>query len=193
MALGYVALGFVVLAFVLAGAAAAGRLYAGQGEGGGERGAHALEVVRAAGASVWRRTFSVPPAWWAPLGGVLLVGVWTAFVLWRGTVLPPYNGDALSYHMPRAAIFVQEGRFTVPQTPEGRLASWPCDYELLLADAIALVGDDSLCGWVGTASFVAFLLVGASLLARWWGWGRHVLVATVLVASTPVAIVHSGV
>src|SRR5580692_5745057 len=129
MALGYVALGFVVLAFVLAGAAAAGRLYAGQGEGGGDRGAHALEVVsaaallalafavatswalafagvlgrtglvvaavpflaasvpmlrRAAGASVWRRTFSVPPAWWAPLGGVLLVGVWTAFVLWRG-------------------------------------------------------------------------------------------------------------
>jgi hypothetical protein len=238
MALGYVALGFVVLAFVLAGAAAAGRLYAGQGEGGGDRGAHALEVVsaaallalafavatswalafagvlgrtglvgaavpflaasvpmlrRAAGASVWRRTFSVPPAWWAPLGGVLLVGVWTAFVLWRGTVLPPYNGDALSYHMPRAAIFVQQHGFTVPQTPEGRLASWPCDYELLLADAIALVGDDSLCGWIGTASFVAFLLLGASLLARWWGWGTHVLVGTVLVASTPVAVIHSGV
>lgn len=142
---------------------------------------------------VLRRTLVVSTEWWVPLGALALVGVWTAFVLWRSTVLPPYNGDALSYHMPRAAIFVQQHGFTAPQTPEGRLASWPCDYELLLADAIALVGDDGLCGWVGTASFMALLLVGASLLARWWGWGRHVLVATVLVASTPVAIVHSGV
>jgi hypothetical protein len=150
-------------------------------------------ILRAAQSPAWRRTFSVPPAWWAPIGALVLVGVWTVFVLWRGTVVTPYNGDALSYHMPRAAIFVQEHGFTVPQTPEGRLASWPCDYELLLADAIALVGDDGLCGWIGTASFLALLLVGAALLARWWGWGRHVLIGTALVASTPVAVLHSGV
>jgi hypothetical protein len=148
---------------------------------------------RAARAPAWRRTFALPPAWWVPIGALGLVGVWIVYVLWRGTVLPPYNGDALSYHMPRAAIFVQEHGFTVPVTPEGRLVSWPCDYELLLADAIALVGDDTLCGWIGTASFLALLLLGAALLARWWGWGRHVLVGTVLVASTPVAIIHCGV
>jgi hypothetical protein len=151
------------------------------------------QVRRAARSAVWQRTLRVPPAWWLPIAALALVGVWTAFVLWRGTIVPPYNGDALSYHMPRAAIFVQEGRFTVPQTPEGRLASWPCDYELLLADAIALVGDDGLCGWIGTASFVAFLLFATALLARWWGWRTHVLVGTVLIASTPMAIIHSGV
>jgi len=148
---------------------------------------------RVARSPAWRRTFSLPPAWWGPTGALVLVGAWTVFVLWRGTVVTPYNGDALSYHMPRAAIFVQQHGFTVPQTPEGRLASWPCDYELLLADAIALVGDDGLCGWVGTASFVALLLLCAALLARWWGWGRHVVLGTVLVATTPIAILHSGV
>lgn len=147
---------------------------------------------RAARSTSLQQTLRIPGVWWAPLCALALVGVWTAFVLWRGTILPPYNGDALSYQMPRAAIFVQEGRFAVPQTPEGRLASWPCDYELLLADAIALVGDDSLCGWVSTASFVAFLLFGAALLARWWGSGPHVVVGTVLIASTPMAIIHSG-
>ena len=155
--------------------------------------AASLPMMRAAARSdVWRRTFALPPMWGPPVASLALVAAWTAFVLWRGTVVPPYNGDALSYHLPRAAIFVQSRGFTVPQTPEGRLASWPCDYELLLADAIALAGDDTLAGWVGTAAFVAFLLTGAALVARWWGWGKHVVLSVVLVASTPIGIIHSS-
>ncbi len=47
--------------------------------------------------------------------------------------------------------------------PDVRVPSfWPCNYEMLLADAILLDGTDVHTAWVSTASLVAFLLaVGA--------------------------------
>ncbi len=138
------------------------------------------------------REYVVPRRWWGPLLALLLVLVWGGFALWRASIVPPYNHDALAYHLPRAAIFVQEGRFTLPATPEGRIASWPCNYELLFADGILLTGSDQVTGWLGPLSWATLLLFTILLAARFWGWGPHALIAAVLTAATPIAVLHTG-
>src|SRR5687768_6165951 len=41
----------------------------------------------------------------------LPVLLWTEFVLWRGKVVPPADIDGLSYHLPRAVLFLRSGGY----------------------------------------------------------------------------------
>jgi hypothetical protein len=120
------------------------------------------------------------------------VGLWVAFVFWRGSVLPPYNHDALAYHLPKAVLLLREGGYRFFDVPETRIATWPWNYELLLADSIILTGGDHLTAAVSTFAFVLFALLAARIAAVWWGGGAHVALVTGVVTSTPIAVLHSG-
>jgi hypothetical protein len=126
-------------------------------------------------------------------GFALLPAVlWTAFVFWRGTVLPVYNHDALAYHLPKAVLLARAGGYQAFDVPEPRIATWPCDYELLLADTIALTGGDAWTASVGTLAYVVFTLETAWVAAAWWGAGVHVAIAAAAAATAPLVVLHSG-
>jgi hypothetical protein len=118
--------------------------------------------------------------------------LWTAFVAWRGTVLPVYNHDALSYHMTKAVLLVKSGRFQIFDVPEERTASFPFNYELLLADTMTLTGGDEMCAAVSTFSYVVLAILAARIAAAFWGGGLHVTLAAAFAATAPVVILHSG-
>jgi hypothetical protein len=120
------------------------------------------------------------------------VGLWVAFVFWRGSVLPPYNHDALSYHLPKAVLLLHEGGYRFFDVPETRIATWPWNYELLLADSMILTGGDHLTAAVSTFAFVLFALLAARTAAVWWGGGAHVALVTGVVATAPIVVLHSG-
>jgi hypothetical protein len=123
---------------------------------------------------------------------LLPVAFWLAFVVWRGTVLPVYNHDALAYHFPKAVLLVRSHGFHVFRVPEPRISSWPCNYELLLAAVFLLTGSDALTATLSNVAFVALLLASARLAAVWWGGGLHVALTAALTASVPLVILHSG-
>jgi hypothetical protein len=123
------------------------------------------------------------------LGPVVL---WTAFVAWRGTLLPVYNHDALAYHLPKAVLLAKAGRFAFFDVPEARIASWPCNYELFLADTMILTRGDRLTAAVGTLSYVLFIAFAARMAAAWWGGGAHVALVAAAVATAPLVVLHSG-
>ena len=120
------------------------------------------------------------------------VVLWIAFVSWRGTLLPAYDHDALAYHLPKAVMLAKAGGYRVFDVPEARIATWPCDYELLLADSLILTGGDAATASVSTLAYGVLVLMAAWIAAAWWGPGLHVAVAAAFVATTPLVILHSG-
>lgn len=119
------------------------------------------------------------------------VALWLAFILWRGTVLPPDSHDVLAYHLPKAVFMVRAQGWTEVVTGDPRMVL-PVNYELLLADLLLLAGNDHLTEWIGTISYVLFLIGTAAVVERWWGRGRHTAAAVLLAAAVPVLLLHSG-
>ncbi len=118
--------------------------------------------------------------------------LWIPFVLWRGTVLPPYSHDALSYHLPKAVLLMEAGGYRFFDIPEPRIATWPWNYELLLADSMVLTGSDHLTAALSTFSYALVVLFAARTAAAWWGGGSHVALVGAIVATAPVVVLHSG-
>ncbi len=162
----------------------------------------ACALLELAGAAFWlyRTRDARPKVYAAPdrsTTAVVVVALapvvlWTAFVAWRGTLLPVYNHDALAYHLPKAVLLAKAGRFQLFDVPESRIATWPCNYELLLADAMLLTGSDQLTAAVATFSYVLFVVLAARLAAAWWGGGGHVAIVAAAVATAPLVVLHSG-
>src|SRR5262249_30629170 len=117
--------------------------------------------------------------------------VWVGFILWRGWLLPVLNYDAVAYHLPRAILMARAGGFGTFELPDLR-AAYPLDYELLLSDFLVLEGSDAFTVWLSTGIFVLFLLATATLVERWWGRGPQVFAVVLLVAGSPVVLLHSG-
>jgi hypothetical protein len=117
---------------------------------------------------------------------------WSAFILWRGAVLPPASHDALAYHLPKAVLMMKAHGFEYFSAPDERISNLPVNYELLVADVMILTGSDDLTEWIGTLSYGFFLLISAALAARWWGSGRSVGITVVAIAATPLLLLHSG-
>jgi hypothetical protein len=128
----------------------------------------------------------------AALAALLPVVLWIVFAGWRGTVLPPYNHDALAYHLPKAVLLLKAKGFHVFDVPEARIATWPWNYELLLADLMLLRGDDHATALLSVFVYVGFVVIAARTAAAWWGGGLHVAIVAVLVASAPIAVLHTG-
>jgi hypothetical protein len=120
------------------------------------------------------------------------VVVWTAFVAWRGTFLPVYSHDGLAYHLPKAVLLAKASGFHVFDVPEARIATWPCNYELLLADTLALTGGDSATASIATVTYATFIVMTAWIAASWWGPGVHAAIAAAAAGAAPLVVLHSG-
>ena len=84
--------------------------------------------------------------------------------------MPVYNHDALAYHLPKAVLLMRAHGFGVFAIPEARVATWPCNYELLLSDTMILSGEDHFTAAIATVAYLAILLVsgqaGGALVGR---------------------------
>lgn len=130
----------------------------------------------------------------AQLGLPLLpLFLWCVFILWRSVVVPPLSHDALSFHLPKAALWIQNEGYR-------RLDEWavimgprPSSYEIALADAILLDGDDTYTEWHSTLFYLLFIVASVAMTQRWWGNDPVLSVAMMLLAgATPVLLLQSG-
>ncbi|HEX3069204.1 MAG TPA: hypothetical protein VHX14_11600 [Thermoanaerobaculia bacterium] len=118
---------------------------------------------------------------------------WIAFLLWRAWVLPIGSADALIYHMPRAVMFWKAGGYSwFPNVPDFRINGVAANYELLLADVLAIQGRDTIAEWMSVLFFVLLLIVSTALARRWWGKGRYLVAVPYLIASIPLVVLHAG-
>jgi glycosyl transferase family 87 len=105
---------------------------------------------------VWSRTQALPPAPRFPRGirrhplvAVLLVVVTgaVAYQAFVGLGTPPTNWDSLTYHLPRAAQWVQNGALGyVDAAPTQRINMFPPNAEIAIAYTFALAHGDWLAG-----------------------------------------------
>jgi hypothetical protein len=117
---------------------------------------------------------------------------WTAFILWRGSILPPLTHDVLGYHLPKAVMMIRARGFEYFIAPDTRISHLPANYELLLADVLLLSGNDRLTEWLGTTFFVLFLAACGAVAQRWWRAGSVAVPSMLVIATAPVLILHSG-
>lgn len=128
----------------------------------------------------------------AALALLIPLFLWTIFILWRSTLLPPLSHDALAYHLPKALLMARAQGFEHFVAPDARISNYPCNYELLLADVLLLTGSDRLTEWIGTATLVLFLVATAAVAERWFRSRIGVLAAVLATAAAPVVLLHSG-
>jgi lysophospholipase L1-like esterase len=159
-------------------------------------------VLACAVVAWWRRSRSTdhgraPTAPEGALGrfvmaaGLVALACAGAFFLWRGTVVFLPNHDGASYHLPKAALLVRAHGYQTFDSPDVRLGTWPCDYELLLADAMLLDGSDAHAAWLSVVFWGFFLLAVAGMAERWWGRGAHVLASVLIAAAMPIVLLHA--
>ena len=149
----------------------------------------ALFVI--AGLALIRRAESPRLHSWSVVIGIVILA-WCGFVLWRSSVVPPASHDALTYHLPKAAMIVQAEGFTRFDVPDPRVRTFPSNYELLLADVMILTGSDALTEWISTAAYLFFLVIVAMYARGWWGPGIHVPISVLAAAAAPLLLLHSG-
>ncbi|HEX6159375.1 MAG TPA: hypothetical protein VF111_04360 [Thermoanaerobaculia bacterium] len=159
--------------------------------------ATAIVFVAAATAFVWRhrsrvQNLHVGNETAAALALLIPLFLWTIFILWRGTLIPPLSHDALAYHLPKALLMARAHGFEPFVAPDPRIGAYPFNYELLLADVLLLTGSDALTEWIGTATFFLFLIATAAVAQRWFGSAIGTLGAVLATASAPVLLLHSG-
>lgn len=118
--------------------------------------------------------------------------LWTGFLFWKGYVTPPSTHDALVYHLPRAALLAQTGTYQTFHYSDNRIDQLPPNYELLLATIISVSGHDRFAAAFNTVLFLLFLIQTAAITRRWWGPGIHQYVVVLVVASTPLMLLHGA-
>jgi len=127
------------------------------------------------------------------LAVVIPIAAWVLYVAVRSTWVPVENHDAIAYHLPRAVLFLLDHGYSLHRDiADNRLATWPADYELLMANILIVGQSDQGTILIGVVGYLGLAAVGASLCTRWWGRSYASLVVFALVASTPLAILHSG-
>lgn len=123
---------------------------------------------------------------------LLPVAAWIEFSLWRGAVTPPASIDALAYHLPRAVMFVRAHGYDALRVVRFFLSWRPANYELLLADALAMAGNDNTSEFISTFFYVGFAVSAIALAQRWRARGVLAsLTAGLLTAGVPVALLHA--
>lgn len=119
--------------------------------------------------------------------------LWIEFALWRSALVPPLSHDALSYHLPKAVLIARGGGYDHQPLLNPAIRTLPLNYELLLAEEIALSGSDKYTEWPSTVFYLFFIVACGALVQRWWGPRlRRDLLVAILVAATPVVLLHSG-
>lgn len=151
------------------------------------------------GALLWRRRgarkqtlpASVPPL---VLLVLLALGSATLYLVFRGSLVFVQEYDALTYHFPKAVEILRA--HTIPRIPSGdfRVAYFPWNYELLLADGLLLTPGDGLSFLLGLMATFGFGATAFAALRRAWPElsPSDALVGVVFVAATPVLILQSA-
>jgi hypothetical protein len=160
-------------------------------------GATAIAFILGAAAILWRQrarmqNVQVANDTAAALALLMPLFLWTIFILWRGTLVPPQSHDALAYHLPKALLMARAHGFEHFIAHDPRIATYPFNYELLLADVLLLTGSDALTEWIGTATFFLFVIASAAIAQRWFASRIGTLGAVLATASAPVLLLHSG-
>lgn len=125
------------------------------------------------------------------IGASAITACFVAFALWRGQYISVYGNDALAYHLPRAVMFVREHGFRSWTTPDPRLSTWPCNYELLVAALFAVDGTDVHASVISVLSWILLIGSAGAVAEQWWGTGIHSLAGVALIAAAPVALLHA--
>src|ERR1051326_3160559 len=146
-----------------------------------------VTVALALAAMALRPRLALPRPSWL----LLPVALWTIYALWKGFVLPPLSHDVLAYHLPRAVMLMRAHGWGHFYAADPRITGLPANYELLLADVLAMAGPDRLTEWLGTLSFLLFLGGTAAFAERWWPSPRRAA-AVLTVAGAPVLLLHSS-
>lgn len=116
-----------------------------------------------------------------------------AFLLWRGSIIPPVSHDALSYHLPKAVLIADARGYEYFDFLIPVVRTLPINYELLLAEEIILSGSDNLTEWVSILFYLFFVVAGGALTERWWGRSSYAAaLVSICTAAVPVLILHSG-
>lgn len=155
-------------------------------------------VVAVVALVMWRRRPSERQHWRpsrAAMAAVIVIAAWSAFMLWRGAIIPPLSHDALSYHLPKAVLFARAGGFETLEMFDPRVRDIPVNYEMLLTEVVVLEGNDGLTEWLSVFLYLGFVVAAGALVERWWPQRTREAVAAVcvLAASVPVVLLHSGV
>ncbi len=141
-----------------------------------------------------RKAFRSPILRGSPDGTTVLLGLAIGAQLVRAAthvwLLPPYEWDVLTYHLPRVAEWIQHHRLLIPDSPVPRMA-WPANHELFQTWFALFTRHDFLLD----AADLAFYLLAISsvyVAARSLGaGGRGALAAAVLYAYTPAVALHA--
>jgi hypothetical protein len=129
---------------------------------------------------------------------VVPLAAWLAYAAVRGLVVPVVSPDANAYHFPKALLLLESHGYAHFAHPDFRVTGYPFDYELLLADVLAVDGSDRGTACITVAFFALFLLATAAQAERVARGTREAVaragisVATIVVASTPIALLLSG-
>lgn len=111
--------------------------------------------------------------------GLSIVGCTVAALVWNFRVLPPMSDDPLTYHLPAAAVWLQNHRITVYETwffnPANTYS--PLGGSIFATWLIAPFGSDVAARFMQAPAVVAIYLAGVQLARR---LGASMLVATLL-------------
>ncbi len=142
----------------------------------------AWRVSRRGGGPIYPRL----DGWWLRILAAALAGLLTLSLV-TAMLSPPNTPDALSYHLTRQLMWLQQRGVQHFVTLDDRALMMPPLCEMMQAHALLLSGGD---GWANFPSWLAYGLglVVASLLARELGAGRAAqALAAVMVATLPMA------
>jgi hypothetical protein len=126
------------------------------------------------------------------LWAIVPLALWSAFMLWRGAVLPPLSHDALANHLPRAVMFSRFKGFEDLTLISPAFKDMPANYELLLADTVTMLSSDGITEWLSTILYVTLAVAGGALASRWWRNRWSTMLTMLLLAAMPVALLHAG-
>ena len=119
--------------------------------------------------------------------------LWTIFVLWRSILVPPLSHDAVAYHLPKAALWVQAHGYEPLDDVSFIIGPRPSNYEMLLADAILLDGQDTYTEWLSILFYLLFIVACVAMTHRWWGDEPVMTTGMILLAGgIPVVLLHAG-
>jgi hypothetical protein len=115
------------------------------------------------------------------------IAVLAALRLLKGLVAPSLAWDTLTYHLPKAAMWVQSGELALPEIPDAwsYYAWYPAGSEILSSWLVLATRDDNLIGPFGFLIWLLILTSSARLARLLGATGLVAWMAGIAVASLP--------